>query len=375
MLAYVSAVHTDDHDPRGVAARTFLSEDSRWWADAALSAKNDTDRGGWLNLTLLGHGARIAYEGAKALRSPNPAVGIPELAAELTHRHGDVVARARHAGKLLDDTKKSFEQLHREMAEFYAAHQGEFLGNAPAPLRWLETDLGLCLTIDRRILFSTIVGQFRIGFASHTRIGSAGPVAFGVGHDLGLIHALLSTANGNPEPVDATIDYGILGRLRARDRRAATFLAGRYDSTMSIETKLLLLMVEGEAATTHTILPLTAFGHEEAVFRARLVSTFHAVRAVEEALNRHPATRSDGADAARDLLADPETRLLLDFPGMRQLRNRSVHYEIRSADLRLDPMKPMFGMVEALNPGRSYAEIDGVVRMIARRLADLLRDW
>lgn len=366
---------TDDRDLRGVAARTFLSEDARWWADAALSSRNDTERGGWLSLALLGHGARIAYEGSQTLRSPNPAVGIPELAAELTKRHGDVIARARHAGKLLDDTKKSFDQLRQEMAEYYAAHQGEFLNNAPRLLRWLETDLGLCVTPDERVLFSTIAGQFRIGVASDTRVGSAGPLAFDVGHDLGQIHALLSTADGSQELIDATIDYRPLGRLRDRDRKAAAFLADRYDSTMSIETKFLLLMVEGEAATTHTVLPLTAPGHEEAAFRARLVSTFHVVRAVDEILSRHPAARSDGAHAARDLLADPKTRLLLASPGVRHLRNRSMHYEIRSSALALDPAMPMFGMVEALNPGRTYAELDQVVRETTRRLADLLKDW
>jgi hypothetical protein len=107
----------------------MVAQDARWIGDALLSAGSSRNSG-WLTLMLIGHAARIVYEGSKAMRSGDPAVGLPELAAELTDRYGSVVTRARHAGKFLDDTKKSFDKLSDEMADFYAAHQAEFLGNA-----------------------------------------------------------------------------------------------------------------------------------------------------------------------------------------------------------------------------------------------------
>jgi len=69
-----------DEGSAGAAARAMLAQDARWIADAMLSAQSGE---GWLPLVLLGHSARIVYEGSIALRSANPAVGVPELAQTL----------------------------------------------------------------------------------------------------------------------------------------------------------------------------------------------------------------------------------------------------------------------------------------------------
>ena len=310
-----------------------------------------------------------------AMRSRDPAVGVPALSAELTDRYGSVVSRARHAGKFLDDTKKSFDNLSDEMADFYAAHRAEFLGHAPRFLRWLETDLGLCLTTSGRVLFSTITGQFRIGLTTDSRLKDAGPLMSAVATEMGQALTLLSTADGSDDPIEGTVNYDAVGRLRDSDRTALNYLGSRYDPAMPMETKLLLLMVEGEITMSELVLPVTARRHEEAAFRARVVRAYHALRAVEGLLMQYPEAQSPGARAVRAFFETVEARRLLDQRAMRQVRNRCMHYEIRDKAMRLDPASPMFGIVEALDPTSSFAKVDEDVRVVTSSLAALLSRW
>jgi hypothetical protein len=366
-------VASETDDLRGAAARAMLAQDARWVGDAWLSGREVS---GWLSVMFMGHGARIVYEGSLALRSADPAVGVPNIANELTARHGEVVGRSRHAGKLLDDTKKSFEDLEQELAGFYVAHHAEFTGSLRWFVRWLKVnDLGICRDPNGLILFSTIAGQFRLGLPSEVRLDEAGPIMFEVARELGQALSLLVHADGQALEVEASVDYGPVGNLIDDDRRAVEYLEERYDPAFTFETKLLLLMVEGEIGMTHVVLPATEAGHEEAVFRARIVSTYHAVRAVDELLGRHPDAWSKGARAARDLLSDADVRGWLGSPGIRQVRNRCMHYEIRDKALVLDPSAPMFGIVEALNPGLSFEDVDRQTGEIARRLVEVLHGW
>lgn len=359
----------------GQAARFMVAQDARWIADALQSTQRHRSGSGWLPLVLNGHSARIVYEGSAALLSPDPNVGVPPLAALLEDRFADVIARARHAGKLLDDTKKSYAQLREELGAFYAAHRQEFSGNAVRLARWLESDLGLFSAPGGKILGSTITGQFRLGVSSEAGLADLGPRLFEVAQEQGGALAVLSAAAGDTTPPLSTFDYAALGRMVGKDRKAAKYLAGRYDPVMSLETKLLLLMVEGEVNTTDVLLPLTESGHEEAVFRARVVSTFHALRAVEEVLASAPSAQSSGTGRVRALLSEPSTRQMLDDARARRVRNRCMHYEIRGGSVVLDPHQPMFGIVEALWPERSFEELNADVRAINARLAEALRLW
>jgi len=89
----------------------MIAQDARWVADALLSTQSAGKASGVLAFALMGHSARIVYEGSAAIRSSNIDLGLPELAELLEDHYADVVARARHAGKFLDDKKKAFEDL------------------------------------------------------------------------------------------------------------------------------------------------------------------------------------------------------------------------------------------------------------------------
>ncbi|MET9317286.1 hypothetical protein ABZX12_36170 [Kribbella sp. NPDC003505] len=365
---------SEDARSRAAAARWMVAQDARWIADAMLSTSNHESGSGWLPLVLIGHSSRIVYEGSILLRSSDPVVGEPHLAALLDDRYGETIERSRHAGKLLDDTLKSYAQLKDEMSEFYLVHHDEFSGNAVWFARWLETDLGLYCVPGGRILGNNVTGHFRAGLSSEVRLAQMGHQLFEVAKGQGGALAVLAAAAGDATPPTSTFDYAGLGRMVGKDRKTLAYLANRYDPVLPMESKLLLLMVEAEINTTDVVLPLIEQGHEEAVFRARMISTYHALRTVEEILNADPAADSPATIRVRSLLDESSTRGLLDDRGVRQVRNRCMHYEIRNRSLALDAALPMFGIVEALC-GLTFDQLNVIVRAISGRLAEVLSLW
>lgn len=351
----------------------MIAQDARWIIDALLSAQNRSTSSA-VTLALLGHASRIAYEGSVAIRSKDPNLGVPDLAAMLPDRHADVITRARHATKLLDDNKKTYQDLLTAMADYYALHHAEFTGNAVRFARPFETDLGLFVA-SSRVLLGTIPLQFRLGIAPTVTIGDLGPLMYKVAEDQGSVLAVLAAADDDTVAPSPTIDYTPLGRISEKDRKTHKYLERRYDPTLPIEAKLLLLMVEGEVATTHLVLPLTEKGHKEAVFRARTVSLFHALRAIETVLSKYPAASSAKTNCVRSLMAESATRRLLDDRGARKIRNRCMHYQILEKSLRFEPNLPMHGIVESLYAGQSFHQLNVAVRAVVGRVAEVLAGW
>ena len=358
----------------GQAAHTMMAQDALWISDALLSSSGDGNGSGVPPLVLFGHSSRIVYEGALAIRSANPVVGLPSLISLLPDQHGAVISRARHANKLLDDTKKTFRDLLVEMGAYYALHHKAFSGNAVWFARRFETDLGL-FEAAGRTLGGTIPLQFRFGVPPTVSISDLGPIVHDVAVEQGSVLALLFKADGTGATATATIDYTPIGPVLSKDRKANRYLDARYDPALAMEAKLLLLMIEGEASTTDVVLPTTERGHREAVFRARIVSLFHVLSAIEAILSEYPSAQSDGARRIRQLMDESATRWFLDDPVVRTLRNRCMHYEIRDKQLALDPNLPMFGMVEAICSGRSFDQVNTESIAVINRVADALGAW
>jgi len=352
----------------------MMTQDALWISDALLSSSGDGNGSGVPPLVLVGHSSRIVYEGSLVIRSANPVVGLPSLLSLLPDQHGAVISRARHATKLLDDTKKTFRDLLAEMGAYYAHHHQAFSGNAVWFARRFETDLGL-FEAAGRILGGTIPLQFRLGVPPTVSISDLGPLIHDVAVEQGSLLALLFKASGTGVTATATIDYTPAGPVLSKDRKANRYLDARYDPALPIEAKLLLLMIEGEASTTDVVLPITEHGHREAVFRARIVSLFHVLSAVDTILSEYPAAQSDGARRLKQLMDEAALRWFLDDPAARALRNRCMHYEIRDKQLALDPNLPMFGMVEAICPGRSFDQVNTESIAAINRVADALGAW
>ena len=150
----------DPGELRGWAARKSLAEDARRAMDTILSGKKVPELAPYVGLLLGHHFVRIAYEGAIAIRSANPCVGIPELAASSTF--AQVTERARHLTKMLDNTKKTYADVLSEFVVEYKIHHDALTGNAIRLARWLETDLGL-FYVDGALVGATVPIAYRLG--------------------------------------------------------------------------------------------------------------------------------------------------------------------------------------------------------------------
>lgn len=353
----------------GRAARSFVAHDARWAADVALSSALRDDTRGVIALTMFGHTSRIVYEGSIALRSQNPHVGVPGLTALLPAAGSEVTTRARHAAKLLDDTKKSQNMLLAEMKAYFGAHHDHFTGNAVWFARALETDLGLC-RVNGRLIGATIPLQFRLGTPASISIADLGPILYTVSQEQGSVLAVLAAAAGDATPPAPSDVLRTLPRVSTRNRKSATYLARRFQPMPNIESKLLLLMLESEIGVALELLGHTETGHQEAVFRARMVAAYHVLSGIRDLADSIP----DRPAGIHRLLAVPAVDRMLTDPGLRKLRNRCMHYEIRETNLSLDPAAPLFGLTEALC-GMGFDELRAVVIEVMERTRDALSAW
>lgn len=352
----------------------MVAQDARWISDALLSSRGHSSARGVLPLVMLGHASRIAYEGAVLLKAADSLVGIPALVRLLPDDHADVIARARHAAKLIDDTRVSFEDLLGKLSRFYKIHSDRFSGNAVWFARRFESDLGI-YEASGRVIASTIPVQFRVGIAPTVPFAELGPAMYDVAVDLGGALAVLVAAEGEGAPPSATIDFAGLGAVRSKDRKADRYLAGRFDTEIPFPAKLLILMLDGELQAVESVLPLTEGIYAESAFRARYVTLFHVARTLKAVLSAYPLARSAGSRRLSDVLDEPSTQQFLTGDGSRRLRNRCMHYEIRDRDLQLRTDLPMSGLVESFIPDKSYHEVDIRLRALASRLAAIVAEW
>jgi hypothetical protein len=326
----------------------------------------------YVGLLLGHHFVRIAYEGAIAIRSANPCVGIPELAALLSSTFAQVTERARHLTKMLDNTKKTYADVLSEFVAEYRIHHDALTGNAVRLARWLETDLGL-FYVDGALVGATVPIAYRLGLqpANPGTMWEADLNAITM--EWGGTLAVLGAATLNDSEPEATLDLAGI-RVTSRDRRADRYLASRFDPQFPRELKMLILMIEGDLNTARLILPRTARGHQGAEFRARTVTAFHCLSALKRISDQHPRLSTSGLDGLRALLADAATQRLLSLAG-EKVRNRSVHYEMNDPAICPDLTRPMNGIVEAVCAGRPWEAFDRDIREVTERTAEHLALW
>jgi hypothetical protein len=73
-------------------------------------------------------------------------------------------------------------------------------------------------------------------------------------------------------------------------------------------------------------------------------------------------------------LSDEPTQRLLS-PGGTKVRNRSVHYDMSDPAIIPDLERPMYGLVEAVYPERTWETFDTDIREVTSRAAEFLADW
>ncbi|MFZ0157475.1 MAG: hypothetical protein WAL50_00475 [Kineosporiaceae bacterium] len=361
----------DEDELRGWASRKILAEDAHWAMDTILSGR-PTHFGPLVALLLGHHVARIAYEGAQAVRSTNQYVGIPALADLLDDKFAALTTQARHLTKLLDNKSKSYSDVLSEFQAELGKHRNLLTGKAPRWARWLETDLGLYY-YEGSLLGATAPIAYRLGLDPTQDAAMWGANLRAVSEEWGGTLAVLGAATLDPREPRPTID---LTRVRTtyKDRRADRYLASRFDPHFPPELKALLLMIEGDINTARLIIPLTETGHTNAGFRARTVTLFHCLSSLRRIDNEYSRIDTSGLRGLRALLADAATQRLLSRSG-EMVRNRSVHYQMNDPELLPHLNRPMCGLIEILCPGMSWEDFDKDVREVTERAAEHLGSW
>lgn len=359
---------------QGYMARRMLVEDAQWVADSFLSVDTAGPASDILPMLFLGHSARITYEGSRMMRSSNTNVGVPSLAELLPDEQSGTLARARHATKLLDDNKKTLQILRSEASRYWALHRAVFTGHAPPSLEQMETDLGLYL-LDGYLVGATIPLQLRFGISDIAPGPELGTAIHDAAREQGSALAVFAAMSGRADTLRSTLDLSETKTIQSDDHDADRYLAGRYGTSIDIEAKLLLLMIESESSTAARILPLTAPGHEESVFRAQVVSVFHSLSSIRKILEAYPAADSTMMVAVRAFVMSPLVRALLENPHAKRIRNRCMHYEMLRDTVEVIPEAPMGAIVEGLHPPHTFDSFRTVVEEAAHATAQILRDW
>jgi len=368
-----SGVEGDPNKLRGLVSRAMLAEDARWAMDVALSAGSDARVGPYFPLIMGHHFVRIAYEGAIAVRSSNPQVGVPSLASLLEPEYDTITARARHLTKLLDNTQKSYADVLADLASEIQTHHQAFTGNARHGAKWLETDLGL-FVLEGWLIGGTIPIAYRFGFRPAPMASVLDADIRSVSEEWGRTFRVLGAVTFDPSAPSSSLNFSDV-HIRQRDRLTSKYLRDRFDSQFAIELKVLLLLVEGDLNTSRLLLPQTKEGHEGPVFRAQVVTLYHCLSALKHINQAQKANDTPGLRRLRSLLADQRTRRLLSRGGSK-VRNRSVHYEINDPTIMPDIQRPpMYGLVESVYPERTFEEFEADMADVAGLAAEFLAGW
>jgi hypothetical protein len=369
----VPSSELSDSELRGWAARQMVAEDARWAIDVVLSGSQAPGISSFVPLVLGHHFVRIAYEGTVAIRSTNGDVGIPELAGLLRDQFASVTARARHATKLLDDTKKSYEAVLEEFQEIIQEHRDQLMGNGVRWARWLETDLGLYVA-DGRLLGATVPAAYRLGLSITAQGAISGHDVHAVSEEWGATLTVLGAASFDATPQAATLDLSKVPAVVGHDRRSDRYLQRRFETEFPEGLKMLLLAIEGDINTLASIASHTTEGHEAAVFRARTVTLYHCLSALRRVAERHSHVDSLSMKALRELMDGSAAQQLTSQQG-RMVRNRCMHYEISDPRVNIDPTLPMCGIVESVFPGTTFLEFSSDVATVSVAVAQLLENW
>lgn len=358
---------------RGWVARQMIAEDARWAMDVVLSCEKSRSAASYVILILGHHLVRIAYEGAVAIRSRHPNVGIPEFAALLKDQFATITKRTRHTSKILDHSGVTYNAVIDGLEIIQRIHNDRFTGNAHRWLRWLETDLGL-YQYEGELIGATVPAAYRLGFDVAEGAEIAVEDLREAVEEWGGTLAVLGAATLDISEPSATIDFIKRPKVSPVDRLSARYLARRFDKKFPSGLKLLLLMIEGDLNSSRLLLPRATKRHEMAVFRAQAITAYHALTSLRKIADRHLGGDSSGSRQLRKLLNDAPTRRLLSNQG-KKIRDRCVHYPILNPTFEPDLSLPMYGIIENVAPGMTWERYSHDVTAVTSRAANCLASW
>lgn len=348
----------------GTLARELLWTDAAWCLDVFKSAQatgSDASFATWMMLSI---NARVAYEGRKVIQSLDPNVGVPHLVPFLAENESASVETARHAAKLLDNTKKSVEDFQAEMRSYWEAHRVWMSGRIPRFLHGMVKELGVA-SFDGHIVLATIPTQVRFVLPA----GDPGEAAMKLGTDLGNDLSAFHLLVGSAHQTTATLDLRGLENINWDNHYVRRFLPRQYETALSDEAKMLTLLLESDLNTLVFLLSHTSSGHEGAFFRTSMVTLWHVLVSLQSLLDAYPVAV---ARRVRELLNSADVAKFLD-PRNKRIRNTFVHYVPQN--LPFDASKPMRGLVDLLNPDQDVASLSALTWRLVQATRETIEVW
>lgn len=315
--------------------RRMIVDDGSWLQAFALSTQADADWQGAMGLAFVPHCARIVHEGYLYITRKAPAA-----AHSVRLNYAREIAAARHTVKLLDDNQKLYDGVVADFERIAQAHE-------TALPSWSDF---VVVSRDQQVFTTSRVSDFQGVFtqdeiASHAT--GEGSRTYDWGYDMGAALPSISMALGIAWPAEVTVPLPEGRAPRPRNVTAREYYARRFEPEFPDALKDILTVIESSVNTSLVLFDPSAYVFTGPVFRARFVTTVHALRALTEILERHPDLAGRRGAAAMQAVLDAPASRFLTSDAVRHLRNRCMHYGIPPHLTNLAPNAPAYGLVES----------------------------
>jgi hypothetical protein len=328
-------------------------------------------------LALMPFISAFTFESAEYIKRKDPAM------VRALEPHSDLLRASRLRLKLLDDNRKSFDEVLDNASELAAVSSGWMMEDHRGLLgplkRLIQPDLGIYFAQDE-VFCTTHVAFLNLGLskealaASSLSLANLGPYLLDTSEDFGRYVALLLRKLGiSTEASDSArgVPLSSIGFQDLKSKRLYKEMARRAVPDR-VPVCLLLTVILSQVNTARLLVPSIAEHNEVAAFKVRFASLFHAASSLQKLLDQDrvgPFLHPDAAgqiDAA--LRLDPVQNVL----GNRFLRNNLVHYGVhKSTASQLSADLPLFGLVEALAKGRSLSTVANDVELGLNHISEI----
>jgi hypothetical protein len=284
--------------------------------------------------------------------------------------------------KLLDDNRKSFDEVLDNASELAAVNSGWMMedhrGRFGPLKRMLQPDLGIYFAQDE-VFCTTNVAFLNLGLSKEARAASSlsltnlGPYLRDTSEDFGRYLALiLQKLDVGKEVSDSPRDILLppFGFRDLKSKRLYTEIARRA-VPYRVPVCLLLTAILSQVNTARLLVPGIAEHNEIAAFKVRFASLFHAASSLHKLLDQDRGGPFLHPDAAGQFDAALRPDSVQNVLRNRFLRNNLVHYGVhKSTASQLTAELPLFGLVEALSEGRSLSTVANDVELGLRGCAN-----
>jgi hypothetical protein len=337
---------------------------------------------GVAELALMPFLSAFVFESAQYLRRMDSDVD------SVLRPHRELLRASRQRLKLLDDSKRSFTEILKYSDDLVAINASWFSSTHRemlAPLkRRIQPDLGIYFVQDE-VVCTTHVAFLNLGLSQETlsafslSLETLGTFMNDTAVDLGrYVGQLPSPLEIELPPLDLEFQPA-LPSIRFRDVESGPFYESMARNVAPGRKSIciLLMAVLSQVNTARILVPMISGQNGLATFKIGFLSLFHAASSLQRLLDHDQADAFLHPAAVQRIDALLQTAPIESVRQSRGLRNNLVHYRVsRAAAAGLSDNLPLFGLVEALMPEKSFTSLTTDVELgldhIANRLRELL---